>query len=179
MNHSHSPRCTPAILNSYGDNWSGTLNSRFLPQSKNSQADTHSWEFKALLTFSWRQCDVYNYWMSVKLTLDFLNLATERASSPITLPYDGSGLRKAVIINIPESRPHSPITTVPQNTSPFLQASDWTLITLILQHSDIHPSAKLCWGKHVFKMKSALLDIEARWLVSDIVGISWEQNVNI
>lgn len=184
MNRSLSPQCTAAILNSYGSNSSGTFYSRIHRQVQVSDRTAllripiSALAFRPMFT------------ITAKLTLDFLDLKlagpTERAGSPITLPFDGSGLHKAVIINVPVRRPHSPITTVLRNTSPFLQAGDCTLITLCKGSYCsltiyIHPSAKLCWGKHVFKMKSALLDIEgkvAACTLVDIVGIESRSQQN-
>lgn len=128
MNRSLSPQCTAAILNSYGSISSGTSYSRFLHIVQVS--DRTALQRIPISALAFRPM----FTIMDKLTLDFLNLTlsgpTERTGSPITLPFDGSGLHKAVIINVPVRRPHSPITTVPLNTSPFLQAGDCTLITL-------------------------------------------------
>lgn len=110
-----------------------------------------------------------------KLTLDFLDLMlagpTER--SPITLPFDGSRLHKAVIINVHVRRPHSPISTVPLNTSPFPQASDCTLIIL---HKGSYCSLTIytrvpsCAGVSMFlKWRVHYWILKERWLVN-IVG---------
>lgn len=121
--------------------------------------------------------------ITAKLTLDFLDLTlagpTERTGSPITLPFDGSGLHKAVIINVPVRRPHSAITTVPPNTSPFLQAGDCTLITLCKSSYcslAIYTQVPSCAGVSMFlEWRVHYWILKERWLPArrtlvDIVG---------
>ncbi len=113
--------------------------------------------------------------ITAKLTLYFLDLMlagpTER--SPITLPFEGSGLHKAVIINAPVRRPHSPITTVPLNTSHFPQAGDCTLIILYKGSycsPTIYTRVPNCAGVSMFlKWRVHYWILKERWLV-DIVG---------